>query len=118
MEKDGQQVVEIQATPSSNDVVGLQDLYLQLDNSNSTFEMVPDQIASGIDPSASTYTVSSSYSNGNLVRLGGTVNVAETTQTATQTTTTNSSFTGTTSSTTSTVSSGGSGGSTGGGGGY
>ena len=118
MEKDGQQVIEIQATPSSNDVVGLQDLYLQLDNSNSTFEMVPDQIASGIDPSASTYTVSSSYSNGNLVRLGGAVNVAETTQTATQTTTTNSSFTGTTSSTTSTASSGGSGGSTGGGGGY
>ena len=118
MEKDGQQVIEIQATPSSNDVVGLQDLYLQLDNSNSTFEMVPDQIASGIDPSASTYTVSSSYSNGNLVRLGGAVNVAETTQTATQTTTTNSSFTGTTPSTTSTASSGGSGGSTGGGGGY
>ena len=118
MEKDGQQVIEIQATPSSNDVVGLQDLYLQLDNSNSTFEMVPDQIASGIDPSASTYTVSSSYSNGNLVRLGGAVNVAETTQTATQTTTTNSSFTGTTSSTTSTTSSGGSSGSTGGGGGY
>jgi hypothetical protein len=118
IEKDGQQVIEIQATPTSNDVVGLQDLYLQLDNSNSTFDMVPDQIASGIDPSASTYTVSSSYSNGNLVRLGGAVNVAETTQTATQTTTTNSSFTGTTSSTTSTASSGGSGGSTGGGGGY
>mgnify|MGYP003637052376 CR=1 FL=1 len=121
IEKDGQQVIEIQATPTSNDVVGLQDLYLQLDNSNSTFDMVPDQIASGIDPSASNYTVSSSYSNGNLVRLGGAVNVAETTQTATQTTTTNSSFTGTTSSTTSTVSSGGSGGSggsTGGGGGY
>ena len=115
MEKDRQQVIEVQATPSSNDVVGLQDLYLQLDNSNSTFEMVPDQIASGIDPSASTYTVSSSYSNGNWVRLGGTVDVAETTQTATQTTTTNSSFTGTTSSTTSTASSGGSGGSTGGG---
>ncbi len=115
MEKDGQQVIEVQATPSSNDVVGLQDLYLQLDNSNSTFEMVPDQIASGIDPSASTYTVSSSYSNGNLVRLGGAVNVAQTTQTATQTTTTNSSFTRTAPSTTSTASSGGSGGSTGGG---
>ena len=115
MEKDGQQVIEIQASPSSNDVVGLQDLYLQLDNSNSTYDMIPDQIASGIDPSASTYIVSSSYSNGNLVRLGGAVDVAETTQTATQITTSNSSFTGTTSSTTSTVSSGGSGGSTGGG---
>ena len=44
MEKDGQQVIEIQASPSSNDVVGLQDLYLQLDNSNSTYDMVPDQV--------------------------------------------------------------------------
>ena len=71
MEKDGQQVIEIQATPLSNDVVGLQDLYLQLDTSNSTFEMVSDEIASGLDPSASNYIVSSSYADGNLVRAGG-----------------------------------------------
>ena len=47
--------------PTSNDVVGLQDLYLQLDTSKSTFDMVSDQIESGIDPSASNYIVSSSY---------------------------------------------------------
>ena len=29
--KDGQSIIEISACPSSNDVVGLQDLYLQLD---------------------------------------------------------------------------------------
>ena len=70
IEKDGQQVIEIQATPTSNDIVGLQDLYLQLDINNSSFEMISDQIASGIDPSASNYIVSSSYGGGSLVRVG------------------------------------------------
>ena len=66
--KDGQSIIEISAIPQSNDVIGLQDLYLQLDISKSVFEMVPDQISSGLDPSASNYIVKSSYSNGNLVR--------------------------------------------------
>ena len=115
MEKDSQQVVEIQATPLSNDVVGLQDLYLQLDTSNSTFEMVSDEIASGLDPSASNYIVSSSYAEGNLVRVGGPDNVATTVAntTVSTTTSTNSSFTGTTSGT-----SGGSSTPSGSGGGY
>jgi len=97
MEKDNQQVVEIQATPLSNDVVGLQDLYLQLDTSNSTFEMVSDEIASGLDPSASNYIVSSSYAEGNLVRAGGPDNVVTTVANTTvaTTTSTNSSFAGT-----------------------
>jgi hypothetical protein len=67
-QKDGQSIIEISATPKSNDIVGLQDLYLQLDINNSVFETVVDQISSGLDPSASTYIVSSSYNNGNLVR--------------------------------------------------
>lgn len=66
--KDGQAIIEISAIPNSNDVIGKQDLYLQLDISKSIFEMIPDVISSGIDPSASNYTVSSSYNNGNLVR--------------------------------------------------
>ena len=66
--KDGQTIVEISACPKSNDVVGLQDLYLQLDISNSNFEMVVDEISSGLDPSASNYIVTSSYHNGTLVR--------------------------------------------------
>ena len=66
--KDGQTIVEISTTPSSNDVIGLQDLYLQLDISNSNFEMVVDSISSGLDPSASNYIQSSSYANGLLVR--------------------------------------------------
>ena len=67
-EKDGQSIIEICVAPNSNDVIGLQDLYLQLDINNSAFNMVVDQIASGLDPSASNYIVSSSYSNGYLVR--------------------------------------------------
>ena len=77
--KDGQTIIEIAASPSSNDVVGLQDLYLQLDITNSNFEPVVDDIASGLDPSASTYTVSSSYPNGTLVRSGGRDEVSTTT---------------------------------------
>ena len=67
--KDGQPIIEISAIPQSNDVIGLQDLYLQLDISSSTFELVTDQISSGLDPAGSTYIVSSSYKNGNLVRI-------------------------------------------------
>ena len=66
--KDGQSIIEVSAAPHSNDVIGLQDLYLQLDIGNSVFDMVIDQISSGLDPSASNYIVSSSYSNGYLVR--------------------------------------------------
>ena len=79
-------IIEIEATPKSNDVVGLQDLYLQLDTSSSFFETVDDQISSGLDPSASTYTVTSSYPNGNLVRSGGPVTIGVTSPTTTTTT--------------------------------
>ena len=64
--KDSQQILEISACPLSNDVIGLQDLYLQLDKTS--VEMVVDQISSGSSPSGSNYTVSSSYSAGNIVR--------------------------------------------------
>ena len=71
MQKDGQTVIEISVCPLSNDVIGLQDLYLQLDINNSNFNTVVDEIASGLDPSGSNYITSSSYANGNLVRAGG-----------------------------------------------
>ena len=71
MVKDGQTTIEISACPASNDVIGLQDLYLQLDISNSLFEPIVDEIASGLDSSGSTYITSSSYANGSLVRAGG-----------------------------------------------
>ena len=64
--KDAQQILEISTCPFSNDVIGLQDLYLQLDTSN--VEMIIDEIASGADPSGSTYTVTPSYKDKKLVR--------------------------------------------------
>lgn len=65
----GQSIVEIAAVPKSNDVIGLQDLYLQLDINKSTLNMLSDDVSSGADPSGTTYTTTSSYTNGNLVRL-------------------------------------------------
>jgi hypothetical protein len=67
--KDSESIIQISATPKSNDVIGLQDLYLQLDTSNSVLNMVSDEISSGSDISGSTYTVTSSYSNGDIVRI-------------------------------------------------
>ena len=63
---DGVQILEISVAPESNDIIGLQDLYLQLDSS--TVDMVVDPISSGSDPSGSNYTVTTSYSNGNIIR--------------------------------------------------
>ena len=85
-DKDGIPIIEIEASPLSNDVVGLQDLYLQLDIGGSNFEMVVDEISSGLDPSASNYIVSSSYANGNLVRAGGSTTTISGTQGTTGTT--------------------------------
>jgi len=64
----GESLIEFSISPYSNDVIGLQDLYLQLDNNKTTINMISDQIASGADISGTNYIVSSSYSNSNLVR--------------------------------------------------
>ena len=64
-------IIEIEAIPDSNDVVGLKDLYLTLDISNSQINMVKDVIASGEDISGVSFTrdyYTSSYSNGSLER--------------------------------------------------
>ena len=64
-------IVEVQAFPESNDVVGLKDLYLSFDVSNTTINMNKDVIASGEDVSGIVFTrdyYTSSYSNGDLER--------------------------------------------------
>ena len=64
-------IIEIQAFPESNDVVGLKDLYLSFNVSDSTINMVKDVIASGEDISGVSFTrdyYTSSYSNGDLER--------------------------------------------------
>ena len=64
----GAELVEISAIPVSNDVIGLQDLYLQLDISKTTVDMVTDEISSGTYPSGSNYVITPSYSTRGLVR--------------------------------------------------
>ena len=64
----GTPIIEISAIPKSNDIIGLQDIYLQLDNSKVTINMISDSIESGSDSSGSNYIFSSSYFNGDLVR--------------------------------------------------
>ena len=64
-------IIEIQAYPESNDVVGLKDLFVSFNVSNSTINTVKDVIASGEDVSGVVFTrdyFTSSYSNGVLER--------------------------------------------------
>ena len=61
-------IVEVQAFPESNDVIGLQDLYLDFNIPSSQINMVKDTITSGEQISGVGYKVTSSYSNGELIR--------------------------------------------------
>ena len=64
-------IIEIEAIPESNDIVGLRDLYINFDISKSKINMVKDVISSGEEVSGSTFirnAYTSSYSNGTLIR--------------------------------------------------
>jgi hypothetical protein len=67
-----QNIIEIQAFPESNDIIGLKDLYLSFSISKSKINMVKDVIASGDDVSGVVFSTKdyyrSSYSNGDLTR--------------------------------------------------
>lgn len=60
--------IEVQAIPESNDIIGLQDLYLQLDVKNSVVNIVEDVVSSGENSSATQYVTTSSYLNGKYTR--------------------------------------------------
>ena len=126
-------VIEIQAIPHSNDIVGLNDLYVKFDMSNTKINMVQDLIASGENTSGSRFVHVHSYYTPTYTRnsnspVSTTDSVLPSSATSTSSTTTSSgtySTTMTTTSSTSTTSStpvsgGGGGGysSGGGGGGY
>ena len=84
-------LIEVSVNPLSNDVIGLQDLFLQLDVNNTTVDVVADNISSGNDISGTNYIVSSSYGVNKLVRgtpiVTGSVDAVQTTSTETSTTT-------------------------------
>ena len=61
-------IIEIQAFPESNDIIGLKDLYLNFAVGSSSINMVKDTITSGEQISGIGFKVTSSYANGALVR--------------------------------------------------
>ena len=68
-------IIEVSACPNSNDVIGLQDLYLQLDVKNSTVDMISDSITSCENSAGNMYTATSSYTKGNITRMGENVDL-------------------------------------------
>ena len=119
-------VIEIQAIPHSNDIVGLRDLYVKFDMTNTTINMVQDLIASGENTSGSRFVHTHSYYTPTYTRksnspvatgsalLPSTASSTGTTTSSSGTYTTSSATSSTT--TTTTTSSGGGGGSSYGGG--
>ena len=61
-------IIEIQAVPLSNDVLGRKELFLQLATNESNFTMRQDVISSGANVSGTRFTTQSSYINGSKVR--------------------------------------------------
>jgi hypothetical protein len=62
-------VIEIQAYPESNDVVGLNNLYIYFDLAKSSINMVKDVISSGQNISGNQFTSISSYSDSEYNQL-------------------------------------------------
>jgi len=119
-------VIEIQAIPHSNDIVGLRDLYVNFDLTNTTINMVQDLIASGENTSGSRFVHTHSYytptftrKSNSPVSTAAAILPSTASSTATRTTTGGTYGTATTTSSTTpttTTSSGGGGGSSYGGG--
>jgi len=61
-------IIEVQAFPESNDIIGLSNLFVVLATDKSTINMVKDTITSGEQVSGLGFPVTSSYSNGKLTR--------------------------------------------------
>ena len=91
-------IIEIQAFPDSNDVIGLKDLYLSFSVADSTINMVKDTISSGEQISGVGYKTTSSYLNGSLKRGDTSSTVSIVTPTTGTTSTTTSTSSGSTSS--------------------
>ena len=93
-------VVEIQAVPQSNDVIGLRDLYIKYDMTNTELTVVQDIIASGENTSGSRFARGSSYNIPTYTRDSKSEVSTKTVASTASSTTTRSSSLPTTSSTT------------------
>ena len=61
-------IVEIEAIPESNDIIGLKDLYVQLSIPDSDIGCVEDTISTGADSSGANFISTSSFSDGDYIR--------------------------------------------------
>ena len=61
-------VIEIQAIPESNDIIGLKDLYVQLSIPDSDIGCIEDIISSGADTSGSRFISTSSFTDDAYIR--------------------------------------------------
>ena len=91
-------VVEVQAIPNSNDVIGLRDLYVRLDMTNTTVTMIQDIISSGENTSGSRFTRESSYNVPTYVRNSKSTVTSTALTTVASSATSNTAVTNTTSS--------------------
>ena len=64
----GLNVIQVEAIPDSNDVLGLKDLYVQLSLDSSTITPLSDTVASGADTAGTNFITTSSFSNGKYFR--------------------------------------------------
>jgi hypothetical protein len=62
-------IIEIEATPDSNDIIAKKSVYLKLDVSSSTIIMEKDIVASGENTSASKFVPESSYISETKIRI-------------------------------------------------
>ena len=62
-------IIEIEATPHSNDVIAKKSIYLKLDIGKSNLNMVKDIITSGENASGSRFEPESSYPTGTKIRI-------------------------------------------------
>jgi hypothetical protein len=60
--------IQVEAIPESNDIIALKDIYLQYDVANSEVTALVDVVSSGENTSATSYVVTSSYSDEGYIR--------------------------------------------------
>ena len=62
------QTIQISTIPRSNDIIGLQDLFLQFDTGESNINVIEDNILSGADPTGTRFISTPSNLDNNVIR--------------------------------------------------
>jgi len=62
------QTIQLSTVPRSNDIIGLQDLFLQFDTGESNINVIEDSILSGADPTGTRFISTPSVFDNNVIR--------------------------------------------------